>query len=91
MPALAALVARLCGGGSGGGGVIYGSLVVWVVAMTPHASCSQAELQMTISEAQPQYEAVAAAVRRGKVQLEAALSKHFKGTKVNLMGEINNI
>jgi len=46
---------------------------------------------MTISEAQPQYEAVAAAVRRGKVQLEAALSKHFKGTKVNLMGEINNI
>ena len=51
----------------------------------------QAELQMTISEAQPRYEAVAAAVRRGKAELEAALSKQFKGTKVNLMGEINNI
>ena len=66
--------------------------MVWVVAVTMvNASLSQAELQMTISEAQPQYEAVAVAVRRGKVQLETALSKHFKGTKVNLMGEINNI
>ena len=46
---------------------------------------------MTISEAQPQYEAVAAAVRSGKVELETALSKQFKGTKVNLMGEINHI
>tara|TARA_B100000795_G_scaffold201221_1_gene154947 strand:- start:898 stop:1137 length:240 start_codon:yes stop_codon:yes gene_type:complete len=72
--------------------VASGGLVVWVVAVTMvNAPLSQAELQMTISEAQPQYEAVAVAVRRGKVQLETALSKHFKGTKVNLMGEINNI
>ena len=72
--------------------VASGGPVVWVLAVTMvNASLSQAELQMTISEAQPQYEAVAVAVRRGKVQLETALSKHFKGTKVNLMGEINNI
>ena len=72
--------------------VASGGLVVWVVAVTMvNAPLSQAELQMTISEAHPQYEAVAVAVRRGKVQLETALSKHFKGTKVNLMGEINNI
>ena len=76
-------------------GALAAGLVAMVVATAVgdrgDASSSQAELQMTISEAQPQYEAVAAAVRRCKVQLETALSKQFKGTKVNLMGDINNI
>jgi hypothetical protein len=38
VPALAALVARLSGGASTGGGVIYAGLVAWVVVMSTYAS-----------------------------------------------------
>ena len=51
----------------------------------------QAELQVVISEAQPRYDAVSVAVRQGKKDFEGALSKEFKGRKVNLMGEINDV
>ena len=51
----------------------------------------QAELQVIISEAQPRYDAVTVAVRQGKKDFESALSKEFKGRKVNLMGEINDV
>ena len=39
----------------------------------------------------PKYEAVVEAIRSTKGELEAALSKHFDGRRVNLMGEINQL
>ena len=51
----------------------------------------QAELQMTIQGAQPKYQAAVDAIKQAKAELEAALSKHFDGRRVNLMGDINSL
>ena len=51
----------------------------------------QAELQLLIKSTYPKYEAAVGAIRSTKAEFEAALSKHFDGRRVNLMGEINQI
>ncbi|KAL1529974.1 hypothetical protein AB1Y20_000901 [Prymnesium parvum] len=51
----------------------------------------EAELMLTIQTAYPKYQAVVSRVKATKSLLEAAISKHFEGRRINLMGEINTI
>ena len=51
----------------------------------------QAELSLTIQGAFPRYEGVVGAIKKAKDEFEAALSKHFDGRRINLMGDINNL
>ena len=55
---------------------------------SPSLSLSCAPLSQNTT---PKMEAVVGLVRRAKGQFEAALSKHFDGRRINLMGEINKI
>ncbi|KAL3918918.1 MAG: hypothetical protein SGPRY_005822 [Prymnesium sp.] len=45
----------------------------------------------SVAECHGRYQAVVDMVKSTKAQLEAAISKHFDGRRVNLMGEINSI
>ena len=47
------------------------------------------ELELTIAATARDAAALVDAVRAAKGQLEAAISKHFDGRRVNIMGEIN--
>ena len=51
----------------------------------------QAELLLIIKETYPKYEAVARRIKCAKAEFEAALSAHFEGRRVNLMGDISSI
>ena len=51
----------------------------------------QAELQMTIKGTYPKYEGVVSGIKAAKASLEGALSEHFDGRRVNLMGDINQL
>ena len=51
----------------------------------------QAELSLTIQGAFPRYDGVVGAIKKAKDEFEAALSKHFDGRRINLMGDINNL
>ena len=51
----------------------------------------QAELKLTVQGTYPKYDGIVATIKKVKDELEAALSKHFDGRRVNLMGDINNL
>ena len=51
----------------------------------------QAELHQTIKESQAKCSEVASLIEQAKTEFEAAVSKHFEGRRINLMGVINAI
>ena len=62
-----------------------------MVGMAEELKSREAELLLTIQGSYPKYQAVVAAVKKTKGELEGAISTHFEGRRINLMGDINNI
>mgnify|MGYP002631588207 CR=1 FL=1 len=51
----------------------------------------EAELLLTIQGIYPKYKAVTELIKQRKSDLESAISIHFNGRRINLMGDINSI
>ena len=62
-----------------------------MIGMAEELKSREAELLLTIQGSYPKYQAVIEGVKRTKGELESAISKHFDGRRINLMGDINNI